>query len=524
MPKIVGIDLGTTFSAIAALDDFGQSRITANKDGAHITPSCIEFFKHEDRAEVGELARKNLGNPMLYAIGKFKRYMGEEITPSGEKDDDHWSTYDALNQIQKDLGKELSPTSLSALVLKKLKNDAEEVYGDKIAEAVVTIPASFSDDGRRATLAAARDAGLTVKNIINEPTAAALYFSQTEGGAAGKYAVYDLGGGTFDISIIEIDGPEIEVIATNGVLDLGGDDFDRALLGLVNDKYKAEFGEDPPKGAGSFGMVEAEDIKKALSNRNSHNAIVGGKALEITREDFEESISTYIAKAEMLCQASLDKSDLRGDDLAGVILAGGSTRIPKVRESIKDIFGQEPLKTTNPDEVVALGAALFASMKGDQSVLTELQRDAVGGIDVSERTAFSLGTFSLGRDELDGVWTNKNTVLIPSGEIIPCSVTETFYTVHENQTGVQCEVTESKEPQTDPRFVKVIWEGSLGPLPDGRPANQPVEVTFSYDDNGMIGVGFKDVESGIEVEDVIPRTEAEDSSSDDFDIDNFLLE
>jgi len=522
MGCIVGIDLGTTYSAVAALDEFGQPSIVHNAEGGNTTPSVVEFFSG-GRADVGEEARRNLGIRGLYAVGRFKKYMGGTVESPTEGSDGTWGTYQALKAIREDLGKDLTPTDLSALVLKKLKQDAEEALQDEIVQAVVTVPASFSHEAREATMAAAKQVGLNIEHIINEPTAAALSHSFANNGARGIYAVYDLGGGTFDISIIRVDGTDIEVLSSNGVLNLGGDDFDRALHTLAIQKYADEFGATPDPRA--YTMNNAEDTKRSLSRLTRKSAVASfrGKEVEIRREEFEECISSYIAQAEMLCQASLDDADLQAEDIDSVILAGGSTRILKVRESVKKVFGRDPVPSKNPDEVVALGASLYAAVRGDQSVLTTLQRDAIDEIDIQERTTMCFGTLHLGVDALLGEDTDQNSVLIERDTAIPCQVTKTFYTVHDNQVGVNLSVTESAKARTDPRFVKVIWNGELE-LPEGRPANQPIEITYGFDENQIMYCSFKDINSGRSTEALDFTPGAGDSSGDGIDIDEFLLE
>ena len=528
MGCIVGIDLGTTFSAVATLDEFGQPSIVHNAEGGNTTPSVIEFFS-DGRVDVGEEARRNLGIRGLYAVGRFKKYMGGAVESPTEGSDGTWGTYQALKAIREDLGKDLTPTDLSALVLKKLKQDAEEALQDEIVQAVVTVPASFSHEAREATMAAAKQVGLNIEHIINEPTAAALSYSFANTGARGIYAVYDLGGGTFDISIIRVDGTDIEVLSSNGVLNLGGDDFDGALQTLAMEKYADEFGGTPDPRAYTRNNAEKTKITLSRRSRERASASFRGKEVEIRREEFEECISSYLAQAEMLCQASLDDAELQPKDIDSVILAGGSTRIPKVRESVKKVFGRDPILSKNPDEVVALGASLYAAVRGDQSVLTTLQRDAIDEIDIQERTSKCFGTLHLGVDELLGEMTDRNSVLIGRDTAIPCQVTKTFYTVYDNQVGVNLSVTESPRHMEDPNFVKTIWTGELD-LPEGRPSNQPIEVTFGFDDSQMMHCSFKDVNSG-ETEKVDLRRgtgdssgDGGDSSGDGIDIDEFLLE
>ena len=345
MGAYVGIDLGTTFSAVAYIDETGRPSIVHNSEGSNITPSCVAFW--DDGVHVGEQARRGWGIDENVAA-RFKREMGTSQTYS-------------LN------GKDYTPTELSAEVIKKLKRDTEEQIGE-ITEAVVTIPANFSHDARDATMIAAREAGLEVKFIINEPTAAALYYAFKNGEyLSGIYAVYDLGGGTFDVSIIQVSGHDVEVLASNGITKLGGDDFDRECRELVANKFREENGanfEDD-----EYGVSNAEEEKKSLSNRARALAKVGRQAFEIRREEFEDAISPSVAQTEMLCELAMEEAGVEPSDIKGVFLAGGSTRIPIIRASVERVFKQEPVSTVNVDEVVALGAALYAASKRRQGSL-----------------------------------------------------------------------------------------------------------------------------------------------------------
>lgn len=492
--SFIGIDLGTTFSSVATIDETGRPVSVANPSGDHSTPSCISFETGDPL--VGEEARKELFLPGSHAIGRFKRDMGTD------------KKY-LLNE------QHFSPTELSALLLKKLKQDAELALGP-VDEAVVTIPANFSHEARDATMAAAKAAGLNVKYIINEPTAAALYYAfKDESGMSGNYAVYDLGGGTFDISIISLNGQDVEVLATNGVSKLGGDDFDGALQKLVQQKFKALTGEDLDDE--DFTKNDAEEEKKSLSRRDKVSIRVARKMIEVTRAEFEESISSLIAQAEMLCESALDEANIDVSSLKSVLFAGGSTRIPAVKDSVVRIFGQEPLTSANVDQVVSLGAALYAAHKGDQSKLSSVQLNSIERIAVSDKTSMYFGTISVSSDNARGEGRLHNSILIHKGESVPCEVTESFYTVSDGQTGVHCQITESRSPETDPKFVKVIWEGKLE-LPSGRPAGQEIKITYSYDENQMMKCRFLDAETNREtlIELSIASAEMDSSGIDKF--------
>jgi molecular chaperone DnaK len=498
MPNYIGIDLGTTFSAVATLDETGRPIIVHNRDGENITPSVVSFLE-PNHSEVGETARKMLWIDSN-TIGRFKRDMGTSKTFLAH-------------------GVEHTPTALSGLVLKKLKQDTIAAIKN-IEEAVVTIPANFANDAREATMQAAKLAELNVKYIINEPTAAALYYAFKTGEEfSGKYAVYDLGGGTFDISIIDVSGQNVEVLATNGVSKLGGDDFDLVVQKLVGEKFKEETGEE--MNLEDYTKNAAENEKKSLSKRDKCKVRVSPVNIEITRNEFEKAISSLIGQTEMLCETTIDEAKLSVDDIKGVFLVGGSTRIPCVRESVLKVFKKEPISSANVDEVVALGAALYAAYKSDRSGLNAVQKKAVGKIKVSEITGKCFGTISTREDEARKKRVTENSVIITKGQKIPISVTQEYATIDDGQTGVNCQVTESNAPETDPKFVKIIWDGVLE-VPPGRPAGQQIDITFSYNDNQIMECSFLDVASG-KKEDV-SLDMASTSKAGGEDIEKFIVE
>lgn len=499
MSAVVGIDLGTSFSAVAAIDETGRPKIILNKDNQALTPSCV-VETSDGRMEVGEFARRQWGNAPDTAAARFKRDMGTSAKFSI-------------------MGKQFSPTQLSTFVLKRLVADTSARIGP-IKEAVITIPANFAHEAREATMAAAKSAGLNVQYIINEPTAAALYYAFKRGNDLdGDLAVYDLGGGTFDISIIRVNGQDIEVLASNGIAKLGGDDFDAALQRIVQKKFRTLTGKELPQD--EFTKNAAEEQKKSLSTRKQVTVRVDRQLIDITREEFEEAISALVTQAEMLCEATLEEASLLPSNLKAVLFAGGSTRVPMVQESVQRVFRQTPTSTENVDEVVALGAALYSAYKADRSSLSAAQRSAVARMKVSETTGKCFGTFSISTDPVRNERALRNSILIQKGEKIPCSVTESFYTVFEGQTAVECQVTESTAPERDPRFVKVIWRGELS-LPPGRPSNQEIKVTFAYDDNQVMKCSFVDVSTGrkSEVDLSFATARAEETSE----VDKYLVE
>lgn len=497
MTSYVGIDLGTTFSVVSTIDETGRPIIVNNKDGKNLTPSCV-YFRKDNVAEVGEEARRLIGIDKN-AIGRFKRDMGTSVKFSAR-------------------GDEYTPTQLSTLVLKKLVKDTLSSLGD-IREAVVTIPANFSHEARQATMEAASAAGLKVNYIINEPTAAALYYAFKNGSELnGVYAVYDLGGGTFDVSIIRADGQDIHVLSSNGLAKLGGDDFDAALQKIVAKKFKNTTGQSLD--LDDFTKNDAEDEKKSLSKREQVTVRVARQLIEVTRSEFESEISAQITQAEMLCEAAVEEAGVAIEDIRGVFLAGGSTRMPIVRSSVEKVFKKEIISTVNVDEVVALGASLYAAYKSDRKGLSETQKKSINKIKVRETTGKCFGTISVTTNESRDKLEMRNSVIIRKGEKIPCSKTESFYTVFDDQTAVQCQVTESTSPETDPRFVKVIWNGKLELPP--RPKGKEVQVTYAYDDNQIMKCSFLDVESGKQTK--VDLTVNQKGESDSSNIDKFMVE
>ncbi len=338
---------------------------------------------------------------------------------------------------------------------------------------------------------AAKLAGLKVNYIINEPTSAALYYAFNKGQElSGNYAVYDLGGGTFDISIIKVVGQDIEIISSNGIEKCGGDDFDKALFEIASEKYKDSTGKDlePTQ----FSLIDAEEEKKALSSRDKTLAQVGDELIQLTKDEFEKKIAPLVLQAQLLCESTLEESGLNAEDIKEVFLSGGSTRIPIVRKSISEVFGKEPTSTINVDEVVALGASLYAAYKGDRAKLGAAAKASIDKISVKEATSKCFGTLVMEFDEMINNWGKKNVILIERGEKIPTSITQTFFTMSDFQESIELEVTESVSKEKDPRFVKIIWEGNLQlKKPDDVRSGDEIHVTFSYDENQIMNCKFQ---------------------------------
>jgi len=506
MGAYIGIDLGTTYSAVAYLDDLGRPIIIDNPDennGSNITPSNITINKGE--FIVGRVARR-LYQQKDNALGRFKTLMGTD-------------------EKLKLAGKEISPTELSSIVLKEMLKIAESEVGE-VSKAVVTIPANFSNEAREATMKAAKLAGLDADFIINEPTAAAMYYAFENGEELnGIYAVYDLGGGTFDISIIRVNGQKQEVLASNGIHKLGGDDFDKAVQDLVKAKYKEETGQELEDY--EYTLIQAEQDKISLSTRRK--CIAGGGdvlgdgsvAITIQRDEFEEAVSSLLAQTEMLCEASLDEAGIDAEDIEEIVLVGGSTRMPSVRECIKRVFGKAPVYPENVDEMVALGAALYAAYKSDKTELNSTQKQSLKKIKMTEVSNHYFGTIAVTYNDSQDREELANSILINKNDKIPCSVSEEFSTRHDGQDAIRATVTQSTSAETDPKFVTVVWEGELE-LPPGRPKGQPIKITYSYDDNQIMHCEFLDVNANKKIE--IDLSMGSNESEDEESIDRFLVD
>jgi len=485
MSNIVGIDLGTTFSCIAVLDAAGKPEIVPNADGDRITPSVV--FASEDEAgtlSVGEEARNDLMSNPSRGIEEIKRKMGDK---------DYTLEVDSVSH---------SPQMISSVILKKLIQDAEKEKGP-IESAVVTVPANFEDAARDATMDAGRLAGIEVSHIINEPTAAALYYA-THNTVAGNLLIYDLGGGTFDATVASVKNKEVEVIASQGDRNLGGKDFDRAIFEWMRQAYLDQHGvdlvsEDQPEGEW---MKQAETIKKGLSKKDRVKVILRGEdgnlKLELTRPDFEEMISTKVARTESLMEIVLDEAGMEPQDIDSVLLVGGSSRIPVFQESIRKLFGKEPEQSVNVDEVVALGAAIYAGKKAPEGSLSVSQERAMSAVQMTDVCNHFFGTLVARASALGGHET-YNEIIIRKNTPLPCTHSKSFYTVRDGQDAVDCDVTQSTSDEDDPKFVNIIWNGELN-LPPNRPAGQEIKITYSYDENQIMHVYFEDVQSGTVLE------------------------
>jgi len=485
MSNIVGIDLGTTMSAIAVLNSVGKPEIIPNKDGDRITPSVI-FFESDEKILVGEEAKNTAATDSNSVAKEFKREMHNE---------------DYRFKVNHN---SYTASELSSFILKKLVQDASLQVGN-IKDVVISVPAYFKEGQRNATMQAGELAGLNVISIINEPTAAALYYASTVD-INGKGLVYDLGGGTFDVTVTQADGKDIQIIASEGDHHLGGVDFDIAMLELMEDKYSKETGGklySDENDKQEF-LLLAEDLKKSLSTRTSVKQKLSGEdgkiTVEISQTEFEEKISTYISRTELLVEQVLDEADCEPEDIDYILLVGGSSRIPAIQKSIKRLMGKEPIIAVNVDEAVALGAAIKAGLvmvKNNPASVSSTIAKEMNTLNVGDVANHSYGTISMSYDENLQKHISKNSIIIKKNTPLPAKVVDTFYTVSDGQSIVDISITQGEG--TDPDFVDIIHEEDME-LPENRPKGQPIEFTYIYDDNGMMNCVFKDVNSGISKE------------------------
>ena len=469
MSKIIGIDLGTTNSCVAVMEG-GKPTVIANKEGSRTTPSVVAFTKTGERL-VGEPAKRQAVTNADKTIASIKRDMGT----------DRGRTID---------GKKYSPQQISAMILQKLKADAEDYLGEKVTEAVITVPAYFNDAQRQATKDAGRIAGLEVKRIINEPTAAALAYG-LDNEKEQKIMVYDLGGGTFDVSIIEIADGVIEVLSTNGDTHLGGDDFDQRVINWMIKEFKAKEGVDLSNDKMALQRLKeaAEKAKKELSSATTTNinlpfitATAEGPKhfdMDLTRAKFEELISDLVEKTAVPVRNAMKDAGLSNSDLDKVLLVGGSTRIPCVQDKVQKLTGHEPSKTLNPDECVAIGAGIQGGkLAGDAGA---------GDILLLDVTPLTLSIETMG-----GI----ATPLIERNTTIPTKKSQVFSTASDNQTAVDINVLQGERKFA--RDNKSLGQFRLDGIPPAMRGVPQIEVTFDIDANGIVNVSAKDLGTGKE--------------------------
>ena len=491
MGKIIGIDLGTTNSAVAYMLA-GKPEIITNKEGNRTTPSVVAVNKNGERL-VGQVAqRQRVVNPKNTIYG-VKRLIGRKFKDSEVQKDINIVPYDIVAKGQnvaiKMGDKEYTPEEVSAMILSKIKADAESYLGEKVTEAVITVPAYFDDSQRQATKDAGKIAGLEVKRIINEPTAAALAYGLENGKNDQTIAVFDLGGGTFDVSILELGDGVFEVKSTNGDTHLGGEDFDNRIVNHFIDEFKKQEGIDLTNDSAAMQRLkdEAEKAKKELSSTSEVDINLpfitadasGPKHFEykLTRTKLEEMVSDLIDRLAEPVEKAMKDAGLEFKDINEVVLVGGMTRMPAVQEKVKQLFGKEPMKGVNPDEVVAVGAAIQGG------VLTG---------DVKDVLLLDVTPLSLGIETMGGV----STKLIERNSTVPVSKSQVFSTAADNQPQVEIHVLQGeREMANDNKSLGSFVLDGIAPAPRGVPQ---IEVTFNIDANGILNVSAKDKGTGKE--------------------------
>ena len=491
MGKVIGIDLGTTNSCVAVFEG-SEPVVIANSEGKRTTPSVVGFVKDGDR-KVGDPAKRQAITNPKNTVYSIKRFMGETYAQSQKEAEA--MPYTVVNEggyprVEIE-GRKYTPQEISAMVLQKMKKTAEDYLGQEVTDAVITVPAYFSDSQRQATKEAGQIAGLNVQRIVNEPTAAALAYGVDKANKDMKIAVFDLGGGTFDISILEFGGGVFEVLSTNGDTHLGGDDFDQVIINWLADGFKAEEGVDLRKDPMAMQRLKeaAEKAKIELSSSTSteinlpYITAVDGMPKHLvktlTRAQFEQLAHNLIQACLVPCQNAVRDAKLSTSDIDEVILVGGSSRIPAVQTLVKNYFGKEPSKGVNPDEVVAVGAAIQGAILNKE--------EGVGDIVLLDVTPLTLGIETMG-----GVMTK----LIDANTTIPCKKSEVFSTAADNQTEVTIHVLQGERPMAAQN--KSIGQFNLTGIAPARRGVPQIEVTFDIDANVILNVSAKDKATGKE--------------------------
>lgn len=471
---LIGIDLGTTFSAVATVNKEGKAEVITNRDGERTTPSVVMF--EDGVVVVGEQAKENSIVDPYNVCQLVKRQIGRKNF-----------------SFELSMDEKYTAEEISAMILKRLKEDAEAATGESVEGAVITVPAYFEDAQRKATQDAGKIAGLNVIGIINEPTAAAIAYCHGQVNTDGNIMVYDLGGGTFDITIMRLSNnlEKVDILATNGNRSLGGFDFDNVIISKVNKIFSQKHGIDLEDDDIAYQelRLKAEKAKKALSNRPKADISISSQGkvekIEITREEFSSMIQGYLESTKACMEIAMDEAKLKWADISKILLVGGSTRVPAVQNMIREFSGIEPSHELNPDEAVAIGAAYYADLLGSKSSGKDPQ--AKKAIKVTDVNSHSLGVLSRNVEkdlELIAVF------LIPRGTPLPASGEETFYLLYDGQTELVVHVVEGEDE--DPEFDTIIGTTTLR-LEDSLPAGAPICVSMHYDINGIIHVTVRDI-------------------------------
>lgn len=477
----VGIDLGTTYSAIGILSRQGETEIIPNAENERLTPSAVFF--DEDAIIVGQTAKDNAAIYPDQVVQFVKRQMGN----------DAW-------HLSHD-GQRYSAVDVSSFVLAKLKRDAEKFLNRPIQDAVITVPAYFADEQRRATIAAGEAAGLRVLDLINEPTAAAIAFGVDRAAQPETVLVYDLGGGTFDVTVMRVSGKDIRILSTSGDNQLGGKDFDDAIMRYAVEQFRLEHGTDPtedPLVAADL-RAQAEKAKRELSKRSKALLLLRGAGqmsrVEIGRERFEELIEPKLKTSQIVVREALRAAKMEAAQVDRVLLIGGSTRVPAVATMLEEMFGKPPDTSVHPDEAVTMGAALMAAHKvveAEPAAAPPPVVEKVGGLQITDVTSHSFGIEAIN----PGTSQRINSILIPRNSPIPTEVSKEFATPTAGMTAIK--VTIYQGEFQDPSLCNPVGEFTLRGLPPGRPAGCKVRVTVSCASNGVVSVSALDIASGQE--------------------------
>ena len=495
--KIIGIDLGTTNSCVAVFEA-GESQVITNAEGKRTTPSIVGFDPKTNERKVGDPAKRQAITNPKNTVYSIKRYMGMPFDKV--KEEDKKVTYNLVNENNLPkvdiLGKKYTPQEISSMILAKMKKTAEDFLGNEVTEAVITVPAYFDDRQRQATIEAGKIAGLDVKRIVNEPTAAALAYGVDKSDKDMKIVVFDFGGGTHDVSILDFGDGVFEVLATGGDTHLGGDDIDKILINYMVDEFKKDKGVDLTKDPMAMQRLkdEAEKAKIELSsstsvdinlpyitaNENGPQHLV----MNLTRAKFEQLIDGIIKRTIEPCKTTLAQAKLSTSDIDEVLLVGGSTRIPAVQEAVKKFFGKEPSKGVNPDEVVAIGAAIQGAILNKE--------EGVGDIVLLDVTPISMGIEAHNQFDPEG----RMAKIIDAQTTIPCKKSQTFTTAVDNQSAVTIIVLQGE--RTYAKDCKIIGTFNLDGIAPAKAGVPQIEVTFDIDANGVLNVSAKDQATGKE--------------------------